>query len=229
MAIMSPHFREQQARLERSEARFEQLARKLSILEDGLSNIMNMLYPANGNDSSFPVTDPLDPNDVSMPTPDFRLPPASFPPVPQNAESQTQPSGAPQPPFDSQIHHLLTLHESLRDEFSRMANRLTDNEGQTSMMIFNESQRVNEKMLHITAQMNNIQVQVHWLMSAMLQRRSTSSAGTSTGRAGGSTSASGSGSSTTQGASTNTGARAGPGSLPPLRRMSDSTRQETKL
>ena len=64
LATMAPHFREQQARLERHEARMEPLARKVGILEDGLANITNMLYPANANDASFPVGDHLDPNDV---------------------------------------------------------------------------------------------------------------------------------------------------------------------
>jgi hypothetical protein len=239
MAIIAPHFREQQARLERSEARFEPLTRKVGILEDGLSNITNMLFPANANDSSFPVTNPLDPNNADafppaplMPTPDFRLPPASFPPVPPSTESQTPFTGAPQPPFDSQIHHLLTLHESLRDEVSRIANALSDVEGRTNMMIINENQRVKEEMLHQNAAINGIRMQLHWLMSATLHQRSSTSAGSSTGRSGGTTGASGSGRGTTQGASTGMGARAGPSatlSLPPLRRLSDSTRQETKL
>ena len=38
LATMAPHFREQQARLERHEARIEPLARKVGILEDGLAN-----------------------------------------------------------------------------------------------------------------------------------------------------------------------------------------------
>ena len=75
MATMAPHFREQQARLERHEARMEPLARKVGILEDGLANITNMLYPANANDASFPVGDHLDPNDAST---EFRPPTASF-------------------------------------------------------------------------------------------------------------------------------------------------------
>lgn len=234
---MAPHFRDQQARIERSEARFEPLSRKVGILEDGLSNITNMLYPANANDSSFPVTNPLDPNNESafppaplVPTPDFRLPPASFPPVPPNNEqSQTGLNNPPQPPFDSQIHHLLTLHESLRDEVSRIATALNEHEGRTSMMIMNENQRVKEDMLHTNAAINAMRMQLHWLMSATLHQRTSSSAGSSTARSG-ATGASGSGSSTTQG-SASLSARSGAGGTfhAPLRRLSDSTRQDVKL
>ena len=130
MATMAPFFREQQTRTERNEARLEPLIRKVGILEDGLSNITNMLYPASGNDSSFPVTNPLDPNNADVfpsaplvPTPDFRLPPASFPPVTQGSDQSQAPYNPAQPPFDSQAHHLLTLHESLRDEVTRVAQR----------------------------------------------------------------------------------------------------------
>lgn len=237
MATMAPHFREQQARIERNEARLEPLARKVGILEDGLSNITDMLYPANANDSSFPVTNPLDPNNSEsfppaslIPTPDFRLPPASFPPVPPNNDpSQTPFNNPTQPPFDSQVHHLLTLHDSLREEVSRIANALTELEGRTNMMVINESQRVKDEMLHTNAAINGMRMQLHWLMSATLHQRNTSSS--STARAGASTSASASGSSATQGASGSLGSRSGAsGTLhAPMRRLSDSTRQDTKL
>ena len=218
IATMAPHFREQQARLERHEARLEPLTRRVGILEDGLSNITTMLYPANANDASFPVTDHLDSN---APTLDFRLPSASFPPVaPGNDNSSTQ------PPFDSQVHHLLTLHDSLRDEVSRIANTLMELEGRTNMMVINESQRTKDEMLHTNAAINGMRMQLHWLMSATLHQRSNS-AGSSTTRAAGSTGATTSSRSATQGA----GSRPGPsGTLPaPFRRLSDSTRQDTKL
>jgi hypothetical protein len=238
MATMAPHFRDQQARIERNEARIEPLARKVGILEDGLSNITSMLYPANDNESSYPVTNPLDPNSDAfppaplVPTPDFRLPPASYPPAPPNLDTSQTPYSAPTPPpFDSQVHHLLTLHSSLRDEVSRIANALTDHEGRTNLMIFNENQRVKEEMLHTNAAINSMRMQLHWLMSATLQQRtgSTNSAGSSSNRAGGSTT---NNASATQGSSSALGSRSSGagGTLPgPLRRLSDSTRQDTKL
>ncbi|KAL6169239.1 hypothetical protein ACJQWK_05593 [Exserohilum turcicum] len=223
MATMAPHFREQQARIERNEARMEPLARKVGILEDGLTNITNYLYPANGNDTSFPVTDPLNANDTDphTPTPDFRLPPASFPPVPPANDSNPA-----QPPFDSQIHHLLTLHDSLREEVSRIANALTDLDGRTNMMIINESQRAKDEMLHVNAAISNMRMHLQWVVSATLQQRSNA-AGNSRSPASTPTNASASN------ASRVNSARPGPGpsvlSQAPFRRLSDSNRQDTKL
>jgi hypothetical protein len=222
MATMAPHFREQQARIERNEARMEPLARKVGILEDGLTNITNMLYPANSNDASFPVTDPLDANDVDPleQTADFNLPQASFPPVAQENDSAQA-----QPPFDSQVHHLLTLHDSLREEVSRMTNAMTELEGRASMMVFNESTRVKEEMLRTNTAVNSMRMQLHWLMSSHLYNRNAAGT-TSSARTAGATAASQSGSNVTQAAS----ARPGPsGTLQPFRRLSDSTRQDTKL
>ncbi|OAL50485.1 hypothetical protein IQ07DRAFT_587146 [Pyrenochaeta sp. DS3sAY3a] len=220
MATMAPHFREQQARIERNEARMEPLTRKVGILEDGLSNITNMLYPANANDQSYPVTDPLDPNDTDTqaPTSDFNLPPASFPPVPPGNENVPT-----QSPFDSQVHHLLTLHDSLREEVSRIANALTDLDGRTNMMIINESQRAKDEMLHANAAISNLRMHLQWLVSATIHQRTTS-AGSSPARTTGSTNVNASGSSATR----STSARPGP-SAGPFRRLSDTTRQDTKL
>jgi hypothetical protein len=221
MATMAPHFREQQARIERNEARMEPLTRKVGILEDGLTNITNMLYPANSNDASFPVTDPLDPNDVDPldQTADFNLPQASFPPVAQENDSAQA-----QPPFDSQAHHLLTLHDSLREEVSRITNAMTELEGRANMMVFNESTRVKEEMLRTNTAVNSMRMQLHWLMSSHLYNRNATGT-TSAARTAGTT-ASTSGSNVTQAAS----ARPGPsGTSQPFRRLSDSTRQDTKL
>jgi hypothetical protein len=207
MATMAPHFREQQARIERNEARLEPLTRKVGILEDGLSSITSYLYPANGNDASFPVTDPLDSNSTA-PTPDFRLSPVS----PEN-ESGSAP--AP-PPFDSQVHHLLTLHDSLREEVSRIANALTDLDGRTNMMIINESQRSKDEMLHVNAAISNMRMHLQWVVSATLQQRSRNPA---------TASASGSGS----GGGATRASQAGATVQGPFRRLSDSNRQDTKL
>jgi hypothetical protein len=233
MATMAPHFRDQQARIERNEARLEPLSRKVGLLEDGLSNITNMLYPANASDSSYPITNPLDPDSSEafpsaslVPTPDFRLPPASFPPVPPDDGSHTPFQNSTQPPFDSQIHHLLTLHDSLREEVSRIANALTECEGRTNMMVINESQRVKDEMLHTNAAINGMRMQLHWLMSATLHQRTSNSAGSTAGRVSTNTGVSDSASSATQGVN-----RPGTGTTfhTPLRRLSDSTRQDTKL
>ena len=89
MATMAPHFLSMQARAERSEARFEPLVRKVGILEESLSNLTSLVYSTITTDSSIPANSPLGPNRHSdafapaslAPTPDFRLPPASFPQI----------------------------------------------------------------------------------------------------------------------------------------------------
>ncbi|CAI6254436.1 unnamed protein product [Periconia digitata] len=233
VAKLAPHFQEQQARIERSEARLEPLSRRVGILEDGLSNITSMLYPAN-SEPSLPLSEPLDPTSLEAFPPahltaasDFRLSPNPFPSVPQNDVPQTT-----QPPFDSQIHHLLTMHDSLREEVSRITNALGELDGRTNMMIINESQRQKDEMLHTNAAINSMRMQLHWLMSATLSNRNA--AGSSTARASASTAAaSGSANSATRGASASAGlgnrATASATLHAPLRRLSDSTRQDTKL
>jgi hypothetical protein len=207
MATMAPHFREQQARIERSEARMEPVVRKVGILEDGFANITSMLYPANSNDASFPITDPLDPNNRDA---TFNVAPASSPPVTPGADSTPA-----QPPFDSQVHHLLTLHDSLREEVSRISNAMTDLEGHASMLVFGESQRVKEEMLRTNAVISNMRMHIQWLMSSHL--RSTA-VGSTSARTAGSTNA------TTNGSSVPSGSF-----QMPFRRLSDSNRQDTKL
>ncbi|OCK90666.1 uncharacterized protein K441DRAFT_578972 [Cenococcum geophilum 1.58] len=225
MATMAPFFQSQKARLDEHESQQKLLQRKVEILEGGLSSIHNMLYPANPNPNEpCPVPNPLDPNAMDyapgpLPgTPDFRLPAPAFP-----SASQTDQAAAaghpPQPPFDSSTHHLLSLHESLRDEVSRIANALTDLEGRTNMMIINENQRVKDEMLHANAAINSMRMQLHWLTSARLQAQN---------RSGGPGSSSAAGSSSASRASGNGSGRGGV-TLNPIRRLSDSNRQDTKL
>lgn len=239
MATMAPFFQSQKARLDEHESQQKLLQRKVEILEGGLSSIQNMLYPANPNPNEpCPVPNPLDPNSMDyapgpLPgTPDFRLPAPAFPPASQTDQAAAA-GHPPQPPFDSSTHHLLSLHESLRDEVSRIANALTDLEGRTNMMIINENQRVKDEMLHTNAAINSMRMQLHWLTSARLQAQnrsggpgSSSAAGSSASRASGNGSGSGSGS----GGAGAGGSRSGGGvTLNPIRRLSDSNRQDTKL
>lgn len=248
MATMAPFFQAQKARLDEQESQQKLLQRKVDILEGGLSNIQNMLYPANTNPNEpCPVPNPLDPNTIDyasgpLPgTPDFRLPAAAFPPASQPTVDQATAAGQPpQPPFDSSTHHLLSLHESLRDEVSRIANALTDLEGRTNMMIINENQRVKDEMLHTNAAINSMRMQLHWLTSARLQaqNRTTGGGGPGSSSAAGGSGSSGSGASRAGGNGGGSGsAGAGAGgsglgggvTLHPIRRLSDSNRQDTKL
>ncbi len=120
-------------------------------------------------------------------------------------------------PFDSTAHHLLCLQESLREEVGRVSAALSELDARTTMTVMNESLRVKEDISHMNAAIGGMRLQLHWLVSARLQNQQrvamfrnqngvASDAGTT---------------STPEGPSG--------GAELPIRRLSDSTRQETKL
>lgn len=87
-------------------------------------------------------------------------------------------------PYSSPLHHLLSLHESLRDEISRISTALSELDGRNSMQILNENLRTREEISYLGAQVAGLQRQVHWLTSAQLQRqqgRSNTPGGTAVG------------------------------------------------
>lgn len=77
-----------------------------------------------------------------------------------------------EPPFDSATHHLLSLHESLREEMDRVSGSVTDLDGRISMMVINENLRLKEEMTHMNAVLSAMRMQLQWLMSARLQTQS---------------------------------------------------------
>ncbi|MCJ1484792.1 hypothetical protein MMC06_004965 [Schaereria dolodes] len=128
-------------------------------------------------------------------------------------------------PFDSTAAHLLSLHEALREEVGRVRSAVSDLDAKSSMMIYNESLRINEEMAHSNAALGNTRMQVQWLISSRLQTqqraamdRTQSSNGADVLRLGSNEMGSSSGGNSTTGA---------PGQT--VRSLSDSTRQETKL
>lgn len=90
-------------------------------------------------------------------------------------------------PYISPLHHLLSMHESLRDEMSRMSAALQELDGRQSVQTLNENLRTREEISYIGAQVAGLSRQVHWLTSAQLQRLQQGSgtgAGASMGAAG---------------------------------------------
>jgi len=127
-------------------------------------------------------------------------------------------------PFDSTAHHLLSLHESLREEVSRVSATVSELDAKATMMVMNESLRLKDELAHTNAAIGGMRHQVHWLVNGRLQNqqrmamvRTQAVSSSSTGGA----SAAGSG----QAAEADLILVPGQ----PVRRMSDSTRQETKL
>lgn len=125
-------------------------------------------------------------------------------------------AGSDTGPFDSTTHHLLCLHESLREEVSRVSAAVSEVDARASMMVMNESLRIKEDLSHANAAIGNMRMQLHWLMSARLQNQQR----VAMIRA----QSSGDG----LGSSTDAGGSSGSVELP-VRRLSDSTRQDTKL
>ena len=121
-------------------------------------------------------------------------------------------------PFDSTAHHLLCLHESLREEVSRVSAAVSELDAKASMMVMNESLRTKEDLTHTNAAIGGMRMQLHWLMSARLQNQQRMALGRTPSP----------GEGTVAGSSTSPGYPLGPGNIP-MRRLSDSTRQETKL
>ena len=74
-------------------------------------------------------------------------------------------------PFDSTAHHLLCLHESLREEVSRVAATVSELDAKTSMTFVNESLRLKEDMSHTNSAINGMRLQLQWLVSARLQNQ----------------------------------------------------------
>ena len=120
-------------------------------------------------------------------------------------------------PFDSTSHHLLCLQESLREEVSRVSAALSELDARTTMTAMNESLRVKEDFSHMNAAIGGIRLQLHWLVSSRLQNQQRTTMIRSQ-----------TGGDLDVGASSRT---QGPNGDPvlPIRRLSDSSRQETKL
>lgn len=109
------------------------------------------------------------PPDLPPPmSPDFDLP-SPFPPLSTDG------------PYASPLHHLLSMHENLRDEMTRISTTLQELEGRHSMQILNENLRTREEIAYLGGQVAGMSRQVHWLTSAQLQRQQGRSNTPSTG------------------------------------------------
>ena len=140
-------------------------------------------------------------------------PSANFIDAPENLVSPSDPG-----PFDSTAHHLLSLHESLREEVSRVSAAVSELDAKAGVMVMNESLRRKEDFIHTNATIGGMRAQLHWLVSARLQnqqRVATLRMQTSDAESG-------------VGASSTTAGPSGAMTLP-IRRLSDSNRQDPKL
>ena len=133
----------------------------------------------------------------------------------ETAPSLSTPSPEDNSPFDSTAHHLLCMHESLREEVGRVSAAVSELDAKASMMVMNESLRTKEELAHTNAAVGGMRMHLHWLMSARLQNQQRGGM-MRTGEP-----ELGVGPSGTGGFARELG--------PSVRRLSDSTRQDTKL
>jgi hypothetical protein len=74
-------------------------------------------------------------------------------------------------PYTSPLHHLLSMHENLREEMTRISTALQELDGRHSMQILNENLRNREEIAYLGGQVAGMNRQVHWLTSSQLQRQ----------------------------------------------------------
>jgi len=180
-------------RIDNQEIAIKSLRYKNSLLENGFANIQTLL----------PSLDPSPQLDSVGKT----IAPAAE----STSRSAEELDSAP---FDSATHHLLSLHESLREELDRVCSAVAELDARSSLMIMNESLRLKEDMSHTNAVIGSMRMQLQWLTSARLQSQPRTLLGGT--------------SATTPTVTNNEGVSSGPGNMP-IRRLSDSTRQDTKL
>ncbi|TKA74230.1 hypothetical protein B0A49_02029 [Cryomyces minteri] len=209
LATLAPFLHAQKIRQDQQEAEQKLVARKLSVLEGGFAAIQILL---DERPSSFAAQE--------------RDEASTMPLIAAGASTQDPSSDSPSAEdIDSLIYRVHSLRDSLREEIERIEASMAELDGRHSMMIINEGLRNKEDMAHTNAAINAMRMQLQWLTSARLQqsRPGAGAAGTS------SASASSASSAATR---AQTGSSPGPsGALRelPVRRLSDGSRQETKL
>lgn len=247
LVALGPYFEAQNARLDAMDMTIRHLKQRNEILEDGLANIRATLLEASRalpdaearDGRSSPERETRDRSRSRSSSRSRRA---------WNGHSRSR-SGIDRSSISSSTAttYLLSLHESLREEVSQLSLAITDLDARASMALMNESLRIKEDMAHTNAALNSVRMQVHWLMTPRLHhqgQRTTSTTATTTATSGvGSSSAAaashhqirtvpGLGSSSSS-SSRSSSAAAGPAAVPPdalrTRRLSDSTREGTKL
>ena len=96
-------------------------------------------------------------------------------------------------PFESTNHHLLSLHDSLREEVDRVSAALSDLDAKASLMVLNETLRTKEEFAHMNGVVGGMRMQLHWLMQTRLQKQAQKSVARATSFAGSSSAANSSG------------------------------------
>ncbi|KAF2157290.1 hypothetical protein K461DRAFT_273441 [Myriangium duriaei CBS 260.36] len=164
-AALAPFFEAQAKRLHDVEEQQELMTRKVQVLEGGFKSVEEILQRS---------ADSLPPPPARSSSPTSDLPSlSSLPPTTAASEALLIPDyslPSETAGFTSPYTHLLSLHESLRDELSRLSSALSDLDARHSMLILNENLRLKDELAYFAGQVGGLGRQVGWLTSVRLQQ-----------------------------------------------------------
>lgn len=177
LAKMAPIFAAQTQRLDEQATAQKLMTKELDLLRSGFSHIQDLLHPtstdlspdiSSADETRIPLLQAHHQSNTSYHQADQAFP---FP-IPLTSTENPQSS-----PYTSPHHHLLSLHESLRDEVSRVTTALSDLDGRQSMERLNDNLRIRDEMAYLGARVEGLGRQVCWLTNAQLMRRQGQSGG----------------------------------------------------
>lgn len=169
---LAPLIAKQNAQLKEHATALKYLQRKTAIHEEFLDSVRETLAgPGIVGLPSLPAppSPSQNPNPVSIPSQAQH--PAHIDAQVRSLHRSIWDTSDPLAPFDSTAAHLLSLHESLRQEVARVSAAVSDLDARTDTTFLNTSLRAKEEMAHRDAVIERTRVQVQWLVSYGLQQR----------------------------------------------------------
>jgi hypothetical protein len=180
--------------MDEQEAAQKEMNRKLEIFERGFSSIQSIISPQHDEFNTGAMDNvPMDHFSMQVTDTDALADDSSseFPLYSDSTANRlTRTQSVPSPshghdfsidmpitnsplsnaPYTSPFHHLLSMHEALREEVTRTSTALADLDGRHSVQILNENIRMRDEVAFVGAQVAALQRQVTWLTSDRLQR-----------------------------------------------------------
>ncbi|KAF1824515.1 uncharacterized protein K489DRAFT_305676, partial [Dissoconium aciculare CBS 342.82] len=163
LAKLAPVLDAQRQRMDEQEAAQKEMNRKLEIFESGFSTIQNIICPQH-DVSDANTADNLPINPVNRLTRTQSVPSPAYGREHAVDVSFSNPA-LTNAPYTSPFHHLLSMHEALREEVNRTSTALADLDGRHSVQILNENIRMRDEIAYVGAQVAGLQRQVTWLTS----------------------------------------------------------------
>ncbi|EEQ91031.2 TRAF-type zinc finger protein [Blastomyces dermatitidis ER-3] len=235
LAKLGPYLEAQASRMESMESTIKQLRQRNEILEDCVASIRSTLaqvspLQASPQSEVSPIIRSDSPVSLSLEHLNISSPNASNNPTTEPTSDVTPPfqESVTSPPPSNTTTYLLSIHESLREDVTQLSNAISDIDARVNMSVMNESIRLRDEMAHISAGVNAIRMQVHWLMNPRLHQNQR------TVNASATTTSSTSDTSRNMGGVATVAGQSGNPSSPPApiqrgRRLSDGSREGTKL